>query len=83
MKFNKMECVTDYKKIQIRETKIDGTYSRRVLTPDMKIAEDEHQEVKDKAEAEWTDAVKIAWATYQSEQKALNSLEALSVEAIL
>jgi hypothetical protein len=39
-------------------------------SPDATLAEDEHQEVKDKAEAEWTDEVKSAWATFQAEQEA-------------
>ena len=41
----------------------------------MTLAEDEHQEVKDKAEAEWTDEVKSAWTTFQAEQEALRNPE--------
>ena len=70
MKLNKIEIVTDYKHIQIREITDSGGYQRRVLTPDMTLADDEHQEIKDKAEAEWTDEVKTAWTTLQAEQKA-------------
>jgi hypothetical protein len=72
---NKIEVVTDYKHLQIREITEDGGYHRRVLTSDMTLAEDEHQEVKDRAEAEWTDEVKTAWTTYQAEQEASNNLE--------
>ena len=47
-----------------------GGYHRRVLTPDMTLADDEHQEIKDKAELEWTDEVKSAWTTEQAEEEA-------------
>ena len=70
MELNKIEVVTDYKHLQIREIKDDGGYHRRVLTCDMTLAEDEHQEIKDKAEELWTDEVKTAWATFQAEQEA-------------
>jgi len=73
MELNKIEVVTDYKHLQIREITDDGGYHRRVLTPDMTLADDEHQEVKDKAEAEWTDEVKTAWTTFQAEQEAQRS----------
>ncbi len=36
----------------------------------MTLAEDEHQEVKDKAEELWTDEVKSAWTTFKTEQEA-------------
>ena len=67
---DKIEVVTDYKHLQIREIKDDGGYHRRVLTCDMTLAEDEHQEIKDKAEELWTDEVKSAWTTFQAEQEA-------------
>ena len=70
MKLNKIEVVTDFKHLQIREIKDDGGYHRRVLTCDETLADDEHQEVKDKAEELWTDEVKSAWATFQAEQEA-------------
>ena len=69
-KLNKIEVVTDYKHLQIREITDSGGYHRRVLTPDMTLADDEHQEIKDKAEELWTDAVKASWATFQVEQEA-------------
>ena len=67
---DKIEVITDYKHLQIRELTDSGGYHRRVLTSDMTLADDEHQEVKDNAEAEWTDEVKSAWTTFQAEQEA-------------
>ena len=67
---NKIEIVTDYKHLQIREITDSGGYHRRILTPDMTLADDEHQEIKDKAEELWTDEVKSAWETFQEEQEA-------------
>ena len=67
---NKIQVVTDYKHLQIREIKDSGGFHRRVLTPDMTLADDEHQEIKDKAEELWTDEVKTAWATKKAEQEA-------------
>ena len=70
---NKIEVVTDYKHLQIREITDSGGYHRRVLTPDATLAADEHQEIKDKAEELWTDEVKTAWTTFQAEQEAQRS----------
>ena len=70
MKLDKIEVATDYKHLQMREITDTGGYHRRVLTPDMTLTDDEHQEVKDKAEELWTDEVKSAWTTFQAEQKA-------------
>jgi hypothetical protein len=67
---NHIGIASDYKHLQIREITDTGGYHRRVLTPDMTLAEDEHQEVKDKAEELWTDEVKSAWTTFQAEQEA-------------
>ena len=67
---NKIEIVTDYKHLQIREINDSGGFHRRILTPDMTLADDEHQEIKDKAEELWTDEVKSACATFQAEQEA-------------
>ena len=67
---NKIEAVTDYKHLQIREITDTGGYHRRVLTCDQTLADDEHQEVKDKASELWTDEVKASWATFQAEQQA-------------
>ena len=71
MILDKIEVVTDFKHLQIREITDSGGYYRRVLTCDQTLADDEHQKVKDKAEAEWTDEVKTAWTTFQAEQEAL------------
>jgi hypothetical protein len=67
---DKIEIVGEHKHLQIREITDEGGYHRRVLTCDQTLAEDEHQEIKDKAEAEWTDEVKSAWTTFQAEQEA-------------
>ena len=69
MKLDKIEVVTDYEHLQIREITDLGGYHRRVLTPDMDVS-GEVQEIKDKAEELWTDEVKSAWATFQAEQEA-------------
>ena len=70
MQLDIIEIVTEFNHLQIREITDTGGYSRRVLTPDMTLADDEHQEIKDKAEELWTDEVKSAWATFQAEQEA-------------
>ena len=70
MNLNKIEVVTDYKHLQIREITDSGGYHRRVLSPDMTLADDENQEIKDNASAVWTDDVKSAWATFKTEQEA-------------
>ena len=69
-KLDKIEIASEHKHIQIREINDSGGYHRRVLTPDMTLADDEHQKVKYQAEALWTDEVKSAWATFQAEQEA-------------
>ena len=68
---NKIEVVTDYKHLQIREITDSGGYSRRVLQCDDTLADDEHQEIKDKAEELWTDEVKSAWATFREQEAKL------------
>ena len=67
---DKIEVVTDYKHLQIREITDSGGYHRRMLKCDDTLADDEHQEIKDKAEELWTDEVKSAWTTFQAEQLA-------------
>ena len=69
MKLDKIEVVTEYKHLQIREIADSGGYHRRVITPNEDVS-GEVQEIKDKAEALWTDEVKSAWATFQAEQEA-------------
>ena len=73
MQLNKIEVVGDYKHLQIRELTDEGGYHRRVLSPDMTLADDEYQDIKDKAEELWTDEVKSAWTTFQAEQEAQRS----------
>ena len=67
---DKIEVVTDYKHLQIRELTDSGEYHRRMLKSDMTLADDEHQKVKDKTEELWTDEVKEAWTKFQEEQQA-------------
>ena len=81
---NKIEVVTDYKHLQIRELTDSGGYHRRVLTPDMDVSGetqtirqgiDENGDpimktVKEIGEELWTDEVKTAWTTFQAEQEA-------------
>ena len=64
---DKIEVVTDYKHLQIREVTEDAGYHRRVLTPDETLASDEHQKIKDKVAELWTDEVKAAWTAKQAE----------------
>ena len=71
---NKIEVVTDYKHLQIREITDSGGYHRRVLTPDADVSS-EVQEIQDKAEALWTDEVKTAWTTFKAEQEAQRPTE--------
>ena len=75
MQLDKIEISPQFKQLRIREITDTGKYHRRVLTPDMTLAEDEHQEIKDKAEELWTDEVKSAWTTYKAEQEALMNPE--------
>ena len=70
MKLDRIEVVSEYNHLQIREITDSGGYHRRVLTCDMTLADDEHQEIKDKAEELWTDEVKSAWADHLKEQEA-------------
>ena len=74
MKLDKIEVVTEYKHLQIREVLDSGGYHRRVLTSDMDVS-GEVQEIQDKAEAEWTNEVKTAWTTFLEEQEALRNSE--------
>ena len=70
MILDEIKVVTEFKHFQIRELTDSGGYHRRVLTPDATLADDEHQEIKDKAEELWTDDIKSAWATEKAEQEA-------------
>ena len=68
-KLDKIEVVTEYKQLQIREITDEGGYFRRVLQPHMDVS-GEVQDIQDKAEELWTDEVKSASATFQAEQEA-------------
>ena len=63
---DKIEVITDYKHLQIREITDSGGFHRRVLTPDMEVS-GEVQEIQDKSEELWTDQIKSAWTTFQAE----------------
>jgi hypothetical protein len=79
---DKIEVVTDWKLLQIRELTEDGGYHRRVLTPDMDISGETQtiqrgtdkngdpimKTVKEIAEELWTDEIKAAWAAKQAER---------------
>jgi hypothetical protein len=67
--FNKLEVVSEFNKIQVRETDENGKYWRRIIYPDMDVSS-EVQEIQDKAEELWTDEVKSAWTTHKAEQEA-------------
>jgi len=76
VKKDKIEIVTDFKHIQVREQTIvkeDGvlissSYTNRyVLHPDDDIS-GEDAEVQAVANAVWTDAVKAAWADFKANQ---------------
>ena len=67
---NNIEVTSEFKHLHIREITDSGGYHRRAILCGETLAEDEYQEVKDKAEAEWTDEVKASWATFQAEQQA-------------
>ena len=69
MELDKIEVVTNFKHLQIRELTDSGGYHRRVLTPDMDVS-GEVQEIQDKSAELWTDEVKTAWTTFQAEQEA-------------
>jgi len=69
MKLNKIEVVSEFKHLQIRELTDSGGYHRRVLMCGDDVS-GEVQEIQDKAEDEWTDEVKSAWTTFQAEQEA-------------
>ena len=68
-KLDKIEIAGAYKIFNIREITDSGKFHRRVLSPDMTIADDEHQEIKDKAEELWTDEVKSAFATFREQEE--------------
>jgi hypothetical protein len=67
--FQQLEVVSEFNKIQVRETDENGKYWRRIIYPDADVSS-EVQEIKDKAEELWTDEVKEAWTTYKAEQEA-------------
>ena len=71
MIFDKIDVSKEHKHLSIREISDTGEYHRRSILCNETLADDEHQEVKAKAEEVWTDEVKSAWATFQAEQEKL------------
>ena len=69
MQFDKLEVVTDYKHLQIREITDSCGYHRRILSCGDDVS-GEIEEIQDKAEELWTDEVKAAWTTFKAEQEA-------------
>jgi hypothetical protein len=70
MIFDKIDVSKEHKHLSIREISDTGGYHRRSILCNDVLTDDEHQEVKDKAEEVWTDEVKSAWTTFQAEQEA-------------
>ena len=68
-KLDKIEVTKEHKHFHIRELMDDGKYHRRTILCNEAIADDEHQEIKDKAKEIWTDEVKSAFTTFQAAQK--------------
>ena len=68
MIIDKIQVEGEFRHLQIREIMANGSYHRRVLTPDMDIS-GEVKEIKAKAAAEWTDEIKKAWGKKQEEQQ--------------
>lgn len=74
IKYDKIEIVGDYKRVQCRQATIvkeDGvelsrSFHRHALNSDMDIS-GEPQEIQDICNAVWTDAVKEAWTAKQAE----------------
>tara|TARA_R110002020_G_scaffold441062_2_gene651770 strand:+ start:53 stop:289 length:237 start_codon:yes stop_codon:yes gene_type:complete len=68
MPLDKINIVTDFKHLNIRETKEDGGYVRRVLTPDMDVSK-EVPKIQEEAEALWTNEVKEKWNAKLEQEK--------------
>jgi len=61
---DKFESVGEMKHIHIRERNDDGTWHRKVVTPDMDVS-NESERVQEAASKEWTNEVKDKWAEKQ------------------
>jgi hypothetical protein len=69
----KIEIVTDYKIVQVRET-INNEYHRYILTPDMDIF-NQPDEIKKVCNENWTQEIKDKWiAKKQKELEDFNNL---------
>ena len=69
MELINLEVVGKFREINVREKKDNGEYHQRVLLPDADVS-GEVQEIQEKAEAEWTSAIKTAYITFRDEQEA-------------
>ena len=49
MKLDKLEVISEFKHLQIREITDDGQFSRRMVSATQTLADDEHQEVRTKS----------------------------------
>ena len=68
-RLDKIEVVGEFNHLQIREIKEDGTYHRRFINCNEPLGDDEHQEVKDKADEVWTDEIKASHTVKLIEQQ--------------
>ena len=57
---DKIEVVTDFKHLQIREVKEDGKFHRRVLHCGDDVS-GESEKIQEQTESLWTDEVKEKW----------------------
>ena len=75
VKYDKIEIVGDFKKIQLRQAtiiyengvEVSRSFHRSLLNPDEDIS-GEPQEVQDICKVVWTDEVKKAWADEKEAQ---------------
>jgi len=69
----KIEIVTEYKIVQVRQT-IDNKYHRYILTPDMDIS-NQPDEIKKVCNEQWTQEIKDKWiAKKQKDLEDFNNL---------
>ena len=69
----KIEIVTEYKIVQVRQT-IDNKYHRYILTPNMDIS-NQPDEIKKVCNEQWTQEIKDKWiAKKQKDLEDFNNL---------
>jgi hypothetical protein len=64
-RLDRIEVVTDFKHLQIREIKEDGTYHRRVLHCGDDVSA-ESEKIQEQTASLWTDEVKEKWNEKQA-----------------